>query len=754
MASVVRLISALITLAACAAAPLAWEAARPRPPKVLHPVLDSGLRDLLPPGRSPFLIHEPGGRVHARVRTSRPDILRREARRLAFEVRAVLGEVASVVVAPAALPALARLEGVRSIKPARAYRPLLDVSTMDVGALLAASSFDATGRNVIVAILDSGIDFRHADFRNPDGSSRILAIWDQTTPGGGAGCGPAAGFGKCWTKADLDTNLAGMGGPISFQDGFGHGSHVAGIAAGNGLASDPAAGVPDGTYAGVAPQADLLIVKVITDGGAVVGDLVAALAWVDDRATLEGKPAVVNLSLGSDLGAHDGTDPDEIALDAFLAPGIPGRAAAIASGNSRSNGIHTEGVVAPAGVVSHPFSIPGYTPLGGSSNDFIFIDLWADGVAGNPADVDLAAAITDAAGAPLASTLSGTSSGLVCTPMGGIVIDATNAPDPDNGSTEVFITISDTSSCPGAPPPPAGATLKVRVTSLAAAQDIGYHIWSEALLGAFSAHIRFTPAVESTLVDVPATSQHAAATGGYVTRQCWPNADPNSTGTTCFGISAPIGGLMGFSSGGPTRDGRMKPEVVSPGEWVASAATSALTLPLVRLTPDRMHWTLRGTSMAAPHLTGALALLFEKDPSLDAVQARSLVVDGARADSFTGAVPSDLFGAGKLGVSGALGALFKLVSGVRFDDAGTMLWDPEPHSLAYNIYRGDLPGALPASYGGCIAAGIPIESHDDAASPPPEAAFFYQITGVKDGIEGRFGFDAAGQERANGTPCP
>jgi len=721
----------------------------PRRPEALHPVLRAE-----PFGRSPFVTGRSGGKLPARVRTSRLEDLRRAAPGLGVEIRAAVGDVVSILAPPAALEALARVPGVRSIKPARAYRPLLDLSTLDIGAGAAAAAFGASGRGVIVAVLDSGIDFRHPDFRNADGTSRILAIWDQTAAGGGAGCGPAASFGKCWTKADLDKNLAGSGGPIAFGDGFGHGTHVTGIAAGNGLASDPAAGVPDGAYAGVAPEADILVVKVITDSGALVGDLVSALAWVDDRATFFGEPAVVNLSLGSDLGPHDGTDPDEAAIDAFLAPGTPGRAVAIASGNSRGNHVHASGSVLPSGENDHPFILPNYTPLGGSNNDIVFIDLWADGLAGDPADDGFVTSITDSAGTPLASAASGVSSGLVCTPQGAITVDATNAPDPDNGSTEVLVTISDSSSCPGSPPPPSGATLRVRVTSLASSQEIGYDMWSEALIGAFPAHISFFPSDESTLVDTPATARHATATGGYVTRACWPNADPNSSGTSCFPISAPVGSLMGFSSGGPTRDGLLKPEVASPGEWVDSALTDALSLPLSRLTPDGMHWTLRGTSMAAPHLAGTLALLLEKAPGLDAVEARALVMDGARSDAATGAVPNDLFGAGKLGAEGALEALYKPVSGVRLDTAGALEWDPEPHSAAYNVYRGSLPGDLPSSYGACLAPGITVETYDDMAAPASGEAFFYEVTGVKDGLEGRFGFDSAGFERANGSPCP
>lgn len=96
-----------------------------------------------------------------------------------------------------------------------------------------------TGRGVLMAVIDSGIDYGHPDFRNPDGSTRIAQLWDQT-------------LGKVYTKDQIDQALAA---PDSFEryeivpsrDLSGHGTHVAGIAAGNGRASD-------GKYKGMAPD--------------------------------------------------------------------------------------------------------------------------------------------------------------------------------------------------------------------------------------------------------------------------------------------------------------------------------------------------------------------------------------------------------------------------------------------------------------------------------------------------------------------
>jgi subtilisin family serine protease len=710
----------------------------------LHPVLHERHRAGLTHGRSPFVIRADHGRIQVRVRTDDPRGLPEAARGSHARVRAVVGGVASVEIPPASLTGLARLPGVISVKPARAYRPVLDISTADIGVPATEGLLGGTGEGVIVAVIDTGIDFRHPDFLNVDGSSRILAAWDQTDPnGGGLGCGGGLTFGRCWSKAALDADLAG-GPAAGLVDNYGHGTHVAGIAAGLDRSNGPGS-----LYAGVATEADLLVVRVFNDDVLFVGDLPSAYAWIQTKAAAAGKPFVINMSLGTDLGPHDGTDPDEIALDALLAPGLAGRAAAVAAGNSRNDGIHTEGTVSGGTSNVHSFDLPSYTPLSGAGNDLLFLDLWHDG-----ADQITVRVLRDD-GVPLASAITGSATGPVCTPEGAVTIDATNAPDPDNGDNQVLILLSDDGSCAGSPPPIPGGTLQIEVEGIQTPGGGQYHLWSESYLGIFFSHIRFAAAVESTLVGSPACSLQAVSVGSYVTRQCWPNADPNSAGDTCFSLSAPVGDASGYSSNGPTRDGRLKPEIGAPGEWIAAALASVNSgIPPVRKTPDGLHWTLRGTSMAAPHVAGALAVLLQLNPALDAAQARGFLEQGGREDSFTGPVPNQLFGAGKMDLHASALALLKIVSGVEMDAGGILSWPAEPHSDTYNVYRGDLPGTFPASYGSCVASTLPAAGFDDPDAPAQDAGYFYLITGLEDGIEGSLGLDSSLAQRPNASPCP
>src|SRR5690606_29981314 len=110
----------------------------------------------------------------------------------------------------------------------------------------------------------------------------------------------------------------------------------------------------------------------------------------------------------------------------------------------------------------------------------------------------------------------------------------------------------------------------------------------------------------------PGTARRAVTVGAFVTRHCWPTA----TSTACNPLREAVGDIMWYSSGGPTRDGRLKPELAAPGRTVVSARSRDGALLAFRTTPDGAHWALDGTSMAAPHVTGAVALLLGRRPDL------------------------------------------------------------------------------------------------------------------------------------------
>lgn len=164
-----------------------------------------------------------------------------------------------------------------------------------------ASGFDLQGRGTIAVVIDSGIDYTHIDFRNSDGTTRILSLWDQTIEGS-----PPDGFfeGTEYSKEEIDRALSEPSpyAVIPSRDEVGHGTAVAGIIAGNGNASG-------GQNKGVAPLCELIVVKVgrrSDDFFALSTDIMRGVRYAVDKARFCEKPAAVNLSFGMNNGAHDG----------------------------------------------------------------------------------------------------------------------------------------------------------------------------------------------------------------------------------------------------------------------------------------------------------------------------------------------------------------------------------------------------------------------------------------------------------------
>ncbi|MCI8774320.1 MAG: S8 family peptidase [Lachnospiraceae bacterium] len=222
------------------------------------------------------------------------------------------------------------------------------------------------GRGVLVAVIDSGIAWRNRDFRNADGTTRILYLWDQTLQAGQVWeriseeellpedrretYAPPPGFvtGVEFSRAQINEALAASSESdgtllVPSVDTSGHGTAVAGIAAGNGAGSD-------GVYAGVAPESELLIVKLGTPGPNAfprTTELMRALTYVVRKSLELQRPLAVNLSFGNTYGAHNGTSLLERFIDNVSEIGR--NVICVGSGNEGASGGHTGGSV---GVVS------------------------------------------------------------------------------------------------------------------------------------------------------------------------------------------------------------------------------------------------------------------------------------------------------------------------------------------------------------------------------------------------------------------
>ncbi len=175
-----------------------------------------------------------------------------------------------------------------------------------------------TGREVLIAVLDSGIDYRRREFRKEDGSTRIRYLWDQTLVSQNEQT-PPAGFqsGVEFTEEDINRALQDRESDgfaiVPSRDVSGHGTAVAGIATAGDV---PIQG--GGIYRGIAPESELLIVKLgmpMEGGFPKTTEIMRAVTYVVRKGIELGKPVVINLSFGNSYGSHDGSSLIERFLD-------------------------------------------------------------------------------------------------------------------------------------------------------------------------------------------------------------------------------------------------------------------------------------------------------------------------------------------------------------------------------------------------------------------------------------------------------
>ena len=203
------------------------------------------------------------------------------------------------------------------------------------------------GSGIITAIIDSGIDYAHPDFCNANGTTRILELWDQSLD-------------RIFTQAEINEALQAPSSQERYQlvpsrDLSGHGTHVAGIAAGNGRASD-------GQYRGVAPLSSLLIVKLgisDPDGFPRTTELMRAVDYVLQKAFSWQMPVAINLSFGNNYGSHDGATLLETYLDNVSS--YWKSCIVTGTGNEGASRIHTSGsFLTNSSPVTIPFSVSDY----------------------------------------------------------------------------------------------------------------------------------------------------------------------------------------------------------------------------------------------------------------------------------------------------------------------------------------------------------------------------------------------------------
>jgi subtilisin family serine protease len=553
------------------------------------------------------------GSVQANVVVTLAELGDAELLDAGFKVGAHIGNQATVVVDVDRLPDLASLASVRKIA-ASVYR----YPTNDTARLAITVDYSATeravsqkGRGVVVGIVDSGIDFRHADFTQPGSGgkkTRIKALLDMTVYGSGIQDpgwnyvlpGQSSAIGHLYTESDINSALETLkpsdqnADPIKQRDKNGHGTHVAGTAAGNGLSSPT-----PGTYAGMAPEADLIVVKASrqNDGSAsfLTADIINALQFVQRKAAELNEPFVVNLSFAGHFGPHDGSASDERAID-NLVNGGAGRVVCVAAGDDGNDNIHARTKVPAGGSVDLDFSV---------TNNPQFLELYEGRF--DRSTVTVVRPDGSTLG-PVAYDPDGFNQpdGQASDPF----IEVFNAnddkgdADPSNDQPNIFVAFK-----PGAP----AGNWKLRLQDADSTANAAFDAWG-------AGNITFGNFIDnnSRLIASPGNARMAITVGAFVNR-------------------SPVlanGSVPSYSSPGPTGDGRLKPDVSAPGHYLYSARSTDINSQGVTFTDslppsdptaatDYVHYGgLAGTSMATAVTSGAVALFLQSNPALSSIEIR------------------------------------------------------------------------------------------------------------------------------------
>ncbi len=535
-----------------------------------------------------------------------------------FHVGSVVGSIAFGRTTLAGLEALARHPQVEFIEKQRRAHLHLDGSVPNIKAnqvrTRSGDNFSGyTGRGVIVGVIDTGIDFRHRAFRKPDGTTRVLKIWDQTlTPEGLESspdpiADPVLGdapldYGVEYEVKNINDTLEGgdVVTRVRHMDTDGHGSHVAGIAAGDGSQNGHCHGAY--TYVGVAPEADLMVVRMwgLTKGDTDRPDtdngvLVDAVLYLMREARRANKPLVINASLGKFTDKMDGTSAISQAIDTALRRNSIGRSIVISAGNESDSGFHAVATV-PPGVdngIHLDFRIHKH-----DSKTRRLVVLY------NGANLE----------ASLDSPVGGANGLIDWVPAGdletsdtanGVGNEVTLGNDPNRISIEI-VPADDHHNRRGT------WSLHLRNTGAAPTP-----VHAFCLLG--SSHDDKSPYFKNSVS--PRTTLNEYATGFEI---------------IAVGSHREGGRLSGFSGRGPTLDipPRAKPELSAPGEDIASVALAkergGCERCLCNCCRD-FYIDMSGTSMSAPHVAGVIALMLHKNPNLTHVQIRNLLTANTAA---------------------------------------------------------------------------------------------------------------------------
>lgn len=497
-------------------------------------------------------------------------------------------------------------------------------------------SYDGTG--VVIGIIDAPFDINHGDFKDIDGNTRIKYVWDQNVPDDGTSPDPYNYGSECDSAMVANGTCAHN----DFEElNYSHGSGVTGVAASSGYAAN--------RYRGVAPNADLILVA-INFYDNYETNLTDAIKYIYDKAAELNKPCVINTSLGSYAGSHDGKDLLTQTIDNLISE-TNRRSLVAAAGNAGNIALHV-GYDVTATEQFTWFKKLSYTNLAyfelfADKTDFdnVFFSIGADNPTGwinvgETADLNILNDFDLVEGGIDSALISipGAGSGYVYAQLMDGVYQLDFVITPSVSSYYWRLTTHGTG----------------RVDMYNAESTTGYSNYVTTGLpdaGTVPEIVNYkAPDFTQNIVSSWQCSDKVITVGSYVNRDSM---------TNYYGDNPPFfdtpGEIFIASSHGPTRDNRIKPDLCATGSRILSTEAQILSDWLISLgaanymSPDGMHYLYNGTSFSSPVVAGVAALYFQKNPEADYNDVRDAIINNAKHDTFTGeALPDNEWGYGKV----------------------------------------------------------------------------------------------------------
>jgi subtilisin family serine protease len=491
-----------------------------------------------------------------------------------------------------------------------------------------------TGKGVVFGIIDTGHDIVHPDFKDSLGNTRIYRIWDQVA-------------GLTWDSTSINNATC----THTDYSGVDHGTHVSGIAAGNGLGLNK--------YGGVVPEATIVVVASDFNAPNWLATVVNAVDYIFNVADSLNMPCVINASIGDYYGSHDGTDPAAYLIDSIVNY-KSGRAFVCAAGNAGHFNWHVEQIVTP----DTSFSWLKYNPTSALGFGSVFFEVWSDTADFNNVDYAFGANLPSGTFEERARTSFvniknrlGTFSDTLRNGSNIIgIVETYGELQGDKYLLQVLLNEPDSN------------TYNFSFLSTGSGK---FDFWTTSALGTSNvvqsplpSISQYPPIAFYTLPDSAKTtvssfscSPNILTVANFNNRQTYYDVD------SILRVNAEqVGKLANSSSRGPDRRGNIKPDIgatgnltIGPNDATTIAANMASTpANRAKVALGGMHRVNGGTSMASPVVAGVAALYLQKCPTATMAEIKAAIENTGKQDSFTGTLPNFQFGYGKINGFAAL----------------------------------------------------------------------------------------------------